>query len=321
MKTLRRDVLSVMAWNIYLGADLTPIITPGPEPLPQRVTEVFRQFLATDFPKRARAIAYQILSRKPDIIGLQEAELWELISPDSNNVVYDFIDILLDILNRCGMKYKVAVLNRNTKAAFPDNSGNLVRLTDRDVILIRDSGEIEVTQKQKANFTTNLQVEIDGQPFTILRGWSAIDVCLNGHSFRVVNTHLDPDSEDVQVEQANELLAGPGNTNLPHIFIGDFNSNADGSGTPTYGNLIAAGFKDAWIAAGRGNGFTCCQDADLLNAESLLIERIDLILFKDQKDWDAVKVDLAGKEESDRTCTGLWPSDHAGVTAKLIFGS
>jgi hypothetical protein len=313
------STLSVMTWNIYLGADLTPIFTAAPEQLPQSVTEVFRQFLATNFPRRARAIAYQIYLKEPDIIGLQEAELWKLIRPDSHKVVYDFVDILLTILESWGMKYKVAAETQNVKASLPDISGNLIRLIDRDVILIRNSEDIDVTQKHEANFKTNLQVEIAGQPFTILRGWSAIDACVDGHSFRIVNAHLDPDSADVQIAQANELLEGPGDTSLPLIFIGDFNSNADGNGTQTYENLIAAGFEDAWITASNDSGFTCCQDSDLLNAESLLIERVDLILFKNKHNWDVVKADLVGESKIDRTWAGLWPSDHAGVIAKLKF--
>ena len=71
--------LSVLSWNIYLGADLTPLaggITPA------AVSLVFRQFLATNFPDRAKALARQIASSKPDLIGLQEAERWELKIPD-----------------------------------------------------------------------------------------------------------------------------------------------------------------------------------------------------------------------------------------------
>ena len=40
---------SFMTWNLYLGADVTPLFTATPQQIPQRVTEVFRQFLATQF--------------------------------------------------------------------------------------------------------------------------------------------------------------------------------------------------------------------------------------------------------------------------------
>jgi endonuclease/exonuclease/phosphatase family metal-dependent hydrolase len=227
------------------------------------------------------------------------------------------VHILLCELHYRGLRYKVAAQNKNLEAALPSSSLNLIRLTDRDVILVRERSEVKIIKKVESNFKTNLLVQIAGQPFTILRGWSAIDASVQGCVFRVVNTHLDPDSSEVQIAQANELLLGPGETKIPLIFTGDFNSNANGSGTPTYGNLIAAGFEDTWISANKGKGFTCCQDANLLNAKSRLNERIDLILFKHKKNWTAVEAEVVGDTQCYRTKTRLWPSDHAGVNAKL----
>jgi hypothetical protein len=57
----------------------------------------------------------------------------------------------------------------------------------------------------------------------------------------------------------------------------------------------------------------------LLNAESRLNERIDLILFRNKKNWTAVKAEVVGTDQRDRTKTRLWPSDHAGVNVKLQF--
>ncbi len=63
--------------------------------------------------------------------------------------------------------------------------------------------------------------------------------------------------------------------------IGDFKSNADGTGAATYGNLLAAGFTDAWSAVHPTDpGATCCQLEDLLNTTSTLSSRIDLVLFR-----------------------------------------
>lgn len=318
MKRKHHFQVSFMTWNIYEGAEVTPLLTATPAQIPERVTEVFRQFLATNFPQRVKAIARQIVLKKPDLIGLQEAAVWELIPPNSRSVVYDFVKILLRALKRQGLHYRVAAQNRNFTAELPSSTGNLVRLTDRDVILVRKQKKVKVLRKMTANFKTNVQIQIAGQPFTILRGWSAIDVKVHGRrKFRLVNTHLDPDSPAVQIAQANELLTGPGATKLPVVFTGDFNSNPNGSGTQTYGNLIAAGFQDTWVQSGKGNGFTCCQDPDLLSATSLLNERIDLILFKEKKDWKAIKAELVGEAQRDRTPTRLWPSDHAGVVATL----
>ncbi|WP_368731136.1 endonuclease/exonuclease/phosphatase family protein [Bacillus wiedmannii] len=158
-------------------------------------------------------------------------------------------------------------------------------------------------------------MQVGGQALTIIQGWASIDVSANGRIFRVICTHLEPTSPAVQVAQGNELIAGPANTNLPLIIIGDFNSNASGTGTPTYGNFINAGFRDVWVEVGKGQGFTCCQGSDLLNAVSSLNRRIDFILLKNG--WNPIVADVVGEEQHDRTSTALWPSDHAGVFASL----
>lgn len=159
-----------MTWNIYMGADLAPLLRATPKQIPERVTEVFRQFLATNFPERARAIAQQIFLKKPDLIGLQEMVRLELIPPNSHRVVYDFVDILLFELRMLGLPYRVAALNRNAEAALPSSSGNLVRLTDRDVILICEAGKVKVIRRMAANFKTNLHIRAARQSFTVLRG-------------------------------------------------------------------------------------------------------------------------------------------------------
>jgi endonuclease/exonuclease/phosphatase family metal-dependent hydrolase len=100
------------------------------------------------------------------------------------------------------------------------------------------------------------------------------------------------------------------------ILAGDFNSRADGTGTPTYNNLINAGFDDAWSATHpRELGNTRGHDADLLNATVDLTQRLDLMLFRNK--LCALEAYVVGDEPSDRTHSGLWPSDHAGVVATL----
>jgi endonuclease/exonuclease/phosphatase family metal-dependent hydrolase len=143
-------------------------------------------------------------------------------------------------------------------------------------------------------------------------------VTLRGQTFRFINTHLEPEGplNAIQVAQGNELLSGPANTSLPVILVGDFNSRADGTGTPTYNNLIGAGFKDAWSTTHPGElGNTWSHDADLLNTTVNLTRRLDLVLYRNN--LCALDADVVGDELSDRTPSGLWPSDHAGVVATL----
>jgi hypothetical protein len=61
---------------------------------------------------------------------------------------------------------------------------------------------------------------------------------------------------------------------------------------------------------------TCCQAENLLNLDSILSERIDVI-FMHGAPGGTVKVNVTGNDESDRTPSGLWPSDHAGVVTRL----
>lgn len=320
MPLLRNRLFSVMTWNIYQGSDSAPIFTPSPIPIPERVTEAFRQFLATNFPKRARAIARQIILEKPDLIGLQEAVIVKLIPPSpAKEVVYDFVDILLNELESRGLHYTVAAHRESPAVVLPEASGNNISLIDREAILVRKDSNVKIIQTQHDNFKSNLELEVGNLTFKVVRGWASVDACICGHKFRMVTTHLEPLSTKVQEEQGNELLAGPGQTDLPLIFAGDFNSNASVSGSTTYGNLIAAGFEDTWIIGGHGDGFTCCQDADLLNVESQLSERIDLILIKNRDGWKVSEDELVGEAQTDRTKTRLWPSDHSGVIAKFIL--
>jgi hypothetical protein len=235
--------VSFLTWNIYQGFDVTPLFNPSltPAQLPQVVTQVFRQFLATNFPVRAKAIAKAIASEKPNFIGLQEAVRVKLIIPTFGTVTYDFIEILLEALEEQGLKYEVAARDNDVKAELPDSNGNLVQFLERDAILIRKDHKFDVIRKQEANFTVNLTVPLAGQPFTLLRGWSSIDVKIDGQVFRMITTRLDPSVEAIRNAQANEILQGPAKTRLPVVITGDLNAPPNSS---TYNLFINAGFND-----------------------------------------------------------------------------
>ncbi|WP_238402978.1 endonuclease/exonuclease/phosphatase family protein [Paenibacillus mesophilus] len=316
--------VKIMTWNIYFGAVLTPAVGTTPEELPQRVTEIFRQFQATNFPVRSRAIADQIARKKPDIIGLQEAAIWQLLLPQKSKVVveYDFVSILLKELEKRGLHYEVIAIVDTSDVTLPSSTGFNVRFLDRDVIVARKNSDLKFSNIQTKKFDAFLPILVGGKLEKLLFGWASVDVKICGKKFKLVNTHLQPVSPlipltlQIQLAQANELLRGPGATGLPVVFIGDFNSNSDGSG-PSYNLMINAGFEDTWNIAGKGEGLTCCQDADVLNLTSQLFVRIDLILFRG--DFKVKKVDVVGEEQKDRTSTALWPSDHAGVVAELTL--
>jgi hypothetical protein len=207
---------------------------------------------------------------------------------------------------------------------------SLIMLNDLDVILAR--ADVGVSAAHDNNFDINLQVPIviPGAPPTtieVTRGWAAADVTVEGLNFRFVTTHLEPGetSPAIQVAQGLELLedlASLPNPGIPTVLTGDMNSAADGSTTPTYGILTNQGsFTDAW--GKRGGGDTCCQLGDLLNHRSILTRRFDLILLRGDFGLaqpgvrGAVHATIFGNKVGDKTPSGLWPSDHAGVTAVI----
>ena len=100
--------------------------------------------------------------------------------------------------------------------------------------------------------------------------------------------------------------------------LGDFNSNANSNSDPTnltYRTILGANFKDAWVVArGATTSLTCCQDENLQNAYSKLSVRYDLVFVRGLSVLDAKVV---GDKPAEKTPSGLWPSDHAGVIATL----
>lgn len=174
-----------------------------------------------------------------------------------------------------------------------------------------------MSNPQAGNFKADFTVRIGGTggpSLTVLRGWCSVDVRVPGRSFRVVSTHLEDTVSIIQFAQAKELLAGPLRTSRPIIAIGDFNAS---TGSATYGELVKAGFQDAWtLVHPNDSGFTCCQAENLLNPTSQLSTRIDLIWFHGNR-ISTSEVQIVGADPSDKLPSGQWPSDHAGVVGTL----
>ena len=334
--------IKVMTRNLYLGADLTQaisaIISGDHSAIIDAATATWASVMATNFPERSEALADEIADSQPQLVGLQEVSLYRTGAPDAfsenptpaKRVRLDYLEILLQELNERGLHYAPVAITKNFDVENPGYTapGVLqdIRLTDRDVILARTdlpSSELKLSNVQMTNLRTNASLPIGttGQYLTIWRGWNSVDVKVNDKQFRFINTHLEQEGpfNPIQVAQGNEILEGPAQTNVPVILVGDFNSRADGTGTLTYSSLTGAGFADAWSVthpAQLGNTFG--HEPLLLNTTVNLTQRIDLVLFRGSV--SAVDADVVGDELDDRTPSGLWPSDHAGLIATLRLG-
>jgi endonuclease/exonuclease/phosphatase family metal-dependent hydrolase len=329
--------LAVMTRNLSFGTDLGPILAATNQfEFVTAVAAAYTQAQATDFPGRAKAWAAEIDHARPDLIGLQEAVLWRTQTPadfsptpNATTVQADLVGLLLAELRSRGLKYDVVIAQTGfdieAPGLFPTGFVD-VRLTQREVILVRKSAGLRLTNAQGGQYAAFLTVPtIIGVPVSLPWAWASVDATLGGQTFRFATTHLDPISGVAQQAQAAEFLAGPGNTTLPLTWVGDFNSDADAtvitgipSATATYGSIIAAGFSDAWKTKHPADpGFTCCQATDLLNSSSTLTERDDLVLTRGP--FHVARASIVGDQTTDRLASGLWPSDHAGVVAILDF--
>lgn len=230
-----------------------------------------------------------------------------------------------------------------------------VGVVDRDVILARhdvqtsnvDFGCVRPSQ-DGCHFEAIAQAMTLIGPINIERGFLAVDAQVNGKSYRVVNTHLevqspspDPLSPAIQATQASELIGTmsivPPEEGRRLIIVGDINSSPDDTrfpdpsegpfhtpyqqfvnGSDLFGRPISLAYTDVWTLNRRQRpGYTCCQDSDLMNPQSGLTERIDMIFSLDAPRKAQSRV--IGRHPWSKTPSGLWPSDHGTVVGRLIY--
>jgi Endonuclease/Exonuclease/phosphatase family len=219
--------LTVMTRNLYLGADLGPVLNaPGLNEAIDAGGEIVRQVHRTQFPTvRAQLLANEIKKRKPDIVGLQEAAWWRtgplVLDPavvtnptaqTTDPLGGDFITDLLGQLNKAKKKgkkgkkgkpplrYKVAVVKTEFDAELPvndDGQGSGLagadhneRLTMRDAILVRKG--VKTSNASSGTFNALLRVQLAGfLNVDVTRGWTALDARVGGKKVHVVNSHFE----------------------------------------------------------------------------------------------------------------------------------
>ena len=319
---------------MYLGTDFSEIFgAQTPQELVAEVAEAYSEVEASKPAERIAGIADEIQANSPTLVGLQEVALWRIGAPfdpsPAEYATYDFLQMLLTELNRRGLHYAPVAIQTNfdaeVPAVFSQTNALDVRFTDRLVVLARtdlktSQFKLEATQAQQ--FLTNLTLPTATLgTITIPRGWISVDVKMRGKTFRFVNAHLESFHPLVQYYQAQELLQTAGNTNLPLIFAGDFNSDAEGTGASpfdaAYLTFLSAGFKDAWeLTHPNEPRFTWALFLTDPSAYTPPTQRLDLILVRGE--IDPLDADVVGENPSaDRTPSGLMRSDHAGVIASF----
>ena len=331
--------LTVMTRNLYLGADLFAVVEGDPRQLPLRVIQAWQHILMMNFPERAGSIADEIAATSPELIGLQEVPLYR-IDPTGDAafggtnpatvVALDYLTTLQSALAARGQCYNAVASNSLTDVELPAivSASPLrfidIRYTDRDVILARC--DVPTSDAQSGVYTAKVVFTVGPTSIPAPRGWTSTLATVGGVTFRFANTHLETDGTPaIHVAQANELLGVLAAESNPVVLVCDCNSAADGSQTATYGLLTGSGgFADAWSEAHpRDPGYTSSLP-DGFFTDPLLRTRIDLVLARygfnaspNAGIVGGVHADVVGETSAERTASGLWPSDHAGVVATL----
>ncbi len=324
--TSDKQPLTVMTYNVYVGSSAEPLLNVDTIiEAPTEVATMYNNVIVADFPSRAEAIAKIIKTHHPHLIGLQEISLIRKQSPGdflsgnptlAEDVVMDYLQLLLDALQAEGLSYQVAAKVENLDVEMPmftEAGIDDIRLTDFDVILSRS--DVEISRPTSANYENVLSIELLG--LEIERGYAAVDATISGTTYRFVNTHLEAFTEVNRVAQTQELVDILADETLPIILLGDFNTRAThGTG---YNIILSAGYEDLWQMDSEGTGNTCCQDDDILNEISDLTGRIDQIFVRNLPAPTHVFTQTIGDKSTDRLASGMWPSDHAGVVAQIAF--
>jgi endonuclease/exonuclease/phosphatase family metal-dependent hydrolase len=366
--------VTVMTRNIYLGADIQRPIEaallaaaqPGANQLTivtalAHATHVSRAVVDdTDFRVRGRLLADEIADAQPDLVGLQEVALWrhgplqlsQVGVPNADVVDYDFLQILLADLAQRGASYVAVSVANRADVESPSFTGPItapggdprdIRLTMRDVILMRASGSLTELDEGQAIYRTNLSFRLPTLPpespsFDFDRGYQWVDVRAGAQRFRFVNTHLEAFSSDIALAQAGQLLAEATSPTRSTVFVCDCNSDPANSSVKPGDHVAhqapyqlitgAGGYTDLWLASGRPADLPGFDAGDTSGLNETVDEglpgswthRIDMV-FGRTADGGELTTDrgaVTGRDGDPRDpATGLWPSDHAGVVMRV----
>ena len=343
---LEIPAVRVMTQNLYIGLDVFPITAAPLEEIPFAVAAGFADFVANRPEERMAAVAGEIALIQPELVGLQEVvevlsqfpsdAIGGNLTPNAKEPVVDFLGTLLGELERRGVRYEVAARQLGADLELPRFDGLVdgepvftdVRSRFSDVILRR--ADVSAEPLFAINYSAALPIPtLPG--LEVVRNAVGVTAEVGGQTIRFASTHLEPlvpglpDASQPQLGQVSELIAlladDAFESELPTVVVGDFNSPAETGAS--YQLMAGAGYSDVWaesLDTGQ-SGLTCCQAVVIDNPDSLLSERIDYI-------WtDGITTRLppvavtVGDRPFFRTRGNprLWPSDHAGVAALLVF--
>jgi endonuclease/exonuclease/phosphatase family metal-dependent hydrolase len=261
----------------------------------------------------------------------------------ASDVEFDFLALLKAQLKKIGAKYRVVVVQKEFGGELPvdvdhnnaTGTGPLASLgadfdaslTMRDVILVRRGSKVKLGTTRKGHYTTRYEPNVGGIVIPVDRGWVSVEAKIRGRSarngakprysrFRFINTHLEAFGDPtIREAQAKELVAGPLDTSRQVILVGDLNSGIARHNEPEQpGDDLA--FRALADFGMRDNGAiqSCCYE-NLFDPNGVFDHTVDHVLTK--PGLRRIRAYVTGHDPSQRTASGLWPSDHGGVVSRL----
>jgi len=337
--------ITVMTRNVFLGADPAPAINaPGIGQAIDGAGAVWNELQSTKFVERAVPLAREIKRSNADLVGLQEVALWRKQTPSDGGappisplpsatpataIEQDFLAILRREL---GSSYRVAVVQEEFDAELPvdadgsdaTGTGPLAgfgadfdaRLTMRDVILVKRGSKVRLGKTRTGHFKTRYEPNVGGIAIPVDRGWASVEARIGKHRFRFLDTHLEAFGDlKIREAQAKELTKVPLKTSKQLVLVGDLNSGVARHNEPeqpgddlAFRALARFGMKD------NGARQSCCYDS-LFDPNGIFDHTVDHVLSKPA--LVTRKAAVTGRDQGERTPSGLWPSDHGGVVSRL----
>jgi len=334
--------IQVYSQNVYPGFDIDAVeaaFGQSPEAAVMALTNGLLVLDATNWRERAARMAVEIEARDPDVIVLSElvsvkregfqavsgflggtpfeplAPYWSAL-PDRTT---DFLPIFAEELIKRGLHYNLVDTLRLTDVTIPIPGFPVTvaaQYIDRDAMFAR--ADVQVDTVTTDTFAVSLQ-----SIATQTRGWIAADLEVHGKPWLVVGTHPAPNwAEAGKTPHITELLGAVAGATRPTIIAGDLNLLPNSA---EYAQLSAAGFVDLWTLR-NGNSplrATCCHgdDETLRDANDGLEKTIDYVMTRAIPGYTTgpVQFTIFGDNLVERTATGMWPSDHAGLFAQLVL--
>ncbi len=242
--------VTVMTRNLYLGSDVGVAMDLIPN-LSAAAQFMWDQVKKTDFNKRAPKLAAEVIAKKPDVIGLQEATIWFCKKNvfSKRTEVFNFTKQFLAATKDQGTEYVLAQKDGKTAlntgysiAAVPfvtmvNDPETFQPLFGQDKAAcgfeIADALAIRADLASKVLKVGNTEYEqtytIVPTIMTIYRGYTWADIQIGNTPVRFVTTHLESLWDENKVPnaaiQVKQLINDLKETKMPVVVMGDFNSD------------------------------------------------------------------------------------------------